>query len=225
MQTTGAGPVGWSSTNRSVLHATVLRNKPARDTLAACSRTLKAHMAESQTEDRMSQGKAINRDPTSVSEARGAGQVIAIKLSELTPAPWNARKEFGEEELAGLAASLLELGQLQPILVRPTTNGPTKYQIVAGERRFRAATLAGLETLNATVDDFDDDTARKKSLGENLGRDELNPWEQLHGILDYLALELKHYPGWPSLVADKGSDTLAAAWVINECTRSHLPQH
>lgn len=143
--------------------------------------------------------------------------IRTVKLSELQPAPWNARRVFDEEGLQGLASSLKKDGQLQPIVVRPLTgNGEARYEIIAGERRYRAAALAGMTELIATVQDVGDDVARVRSLSENLGRENLNEWEELQGMLELLSRELSRFTGWPDIVEEQGGAINAAAWVVTQ---------
>jgi ParB family chromosome partitioning protein len=99
-----------------------------------------------------------------------------IPLSLIEPNPNQPRVHFDEEALGELAASIRELGVLQPILVR-TVDGD-RYQIIAGERRWRAARRAGLATVPAMIRDVDDATSVEQALVENLQREDLNPLEE-----------------------------------------------
>ena len=99
-----------------------------------------------------------------------------IPLNLIEPNPNQPRIHFDEEALSELAASIRELGVLQPILVR-TVDGD-RYQIVAGERRWRAARRAGLATVPAMVRDVDEATSVEQALVENLQREDLNPLEE-----------------------------------------------
>src|SRR3954468_21898113 len=85
---------------------------------------------------------------------------------------------FDENALAELAASIKEHGVLQPVLVRPKRDDPQNYEIVAGERRWRASQLAGLRELPALIEQIDDDTALEIALIENLQREDLSPLEE-----------------------------------------------
>ena len=99
-----------------------------------------------------------------------------VPVSEIDVNADQPRKAFEPESLAALAESIAENGLLQPILVRRTSLG--RYEIIAGERRFRAAKLAGLTELPVTVAEADDRTAAKLALIENLQREDLNPLEE-----------------------------------------------
>jgi ParB family chromosome partitioning protein len=99
-----------------------------------------------------------------------------IPLNLIEPNPNQPRIHFDEEALSELAASIRELGVLQPILVR--TVDDDRYQIVAGERRWRAARRAGLATVPAMVRDVDEATSVEQALVENLQREDLNPLEE-----------------------------------------------
>jgi ParB family chromosome partitioning protein len=100
-----------------------------------------------------------------------------IPLERITPNPDQPRMNFDEVALAELAASIREHGVLQPILVRPT-EVPQRYQLVAGERRWRAAKAAQLEVIPALIEQLDDETALEIGIIENLQREDLSPLEE-----------------------------------------------
>ena len=102
--------------------------------------------------------------------------VRIIPLDRIESNPEQPRLAFNEETLQELSASIREHGVLQPILVRPL--GPNTYQIVAGERRWRASRLAGLDTIPALIEDIDDDTALEISIIENLQREDISPLDE-----------------------------------------------
>jgi ParB/RepB/Spo0J family partition protein len=102
--------------------------------------------------------------------------VRRIPLDRITPNPENPRITFVEAPLDELAASIREHGILQPVLVRPV--GESQYQLIAGERRWRAAKLAGLAQVPALVEEIDDDTALEIAIIENLQREDLSPLEE-----------------------------------------------
>jgi ParB family chromosome partitioning protein len=102
------------------------------------------------------------------------GGLLEIPVSALAPNPRQPRSEFAEEALAALARSIREVGVLQPIVVRVRDGG---YELVAGERRLRAAKLAGLATIPAIVRDTDDTDALREALIENIHREDLSPLE------------------------------------------------
>jgi ParB family chromosome partitioning protein len=101
-----------------------------------------------------------------------------IAVDRVEPNPGQPRMTFDEAALAELAASVKEHGVLQPVLVRPLAGASQRYQIVAGERRWRAAKAAGLRELPALVEQIDDDTALEIALIENLQREDLSPLEE-----------------------------------------------
>ena len=103
-------------------------------------------------------------------------QVSKLKISLVDPKRDQPRKFFDKEALEDLAASIAENGLLQPILVREYGEG--RYQIIAGERRFRASKLAGLTEIPAIVLDRDDKKAAQIALIENIQREDLNPLEE-----------------------------------------------
>jgi ParB family transcriptional regulator, chromosome partitioning protein len=102
--------------------------------------------------------------------------VLEVPISQLEPNPFQPRNHFDEESLAGLTASIRELGVLQPVLVREL--GPERYALIAGERRWRAAKRAGLQYLPIIVRDVSDEQTLQHALVENLHRDDLNPLEE-----------------------------------------------
>ena len=106
--------------------------------------------------------------------ARGGIRNIPVALIESNPE--QPRLAFDEATLQELAASIREHGVLQPILVRPLEG--TTYQLIAGERRWRASQVAGLGTIPALVEDIDDDTALEISIIENLQREDLSPLDE-----------------------------------------------
>jgi ParB family transcriptional regulator, chromosome partitioning protein len=103
-----------------------------------------------------------------------------LPVELVKPNPAQPRKRFDDEALQGLAGSLAERGVVQPILVRPVAGGT--YEIVAGERRWRAAQLAGLERIPAVVRDHDDAASLEVALVENMAREDLNPVEEARAV-------------------------------------------
>ena len=109
-------------------------------------------------------------------QGRPRGGVRNVDVTRITPNPEQPRLAFDETSLQELAASIREHGVLQPILVRPLDGGD--YQLIAGERRWRASKAAGLDTIPALVEEIDDDTALEISLIENLQREDLSPLDE-----------------------------------------------
>ena len=101
-----------------------------------------------------------------------------IPIHQIRPNPFQPRKEFRDDELAQLQASLTANGQLQPITVRRADKG---YELIAGERRLRAATRLGWTEIPAIVKDYDDKALLTLALVENLQRSDLNPIEEAEG--------------------------------------------
>ena len=105
--------------------------------------------------------------------------VTTVRLSEIEPNLSQPRKQFDEEALSELADSIAAHGVLQPLLIRPTSGGT--YQIVAGERRWRAARLAGLTEVPALIREINDEEMDQLALIENLQREDLNAVETAQG--------------------------------------------
>ena len=102
-----------------------------------------------------------------------------LRLSEIEPNKAQPRKDFDEEALASLADSIKEHGVIQPLLVRPLDNG--SYQLVAGERRWRAARMAGMSEVPVIIKELSDRETMEIGLIENLQREDLNPIEEALG--------------------------------------------
>jgi ParB family chromosome partitioning protein len=107
---------------------------------------------------------------------RARGGVRNIDVNHITPNPEQPRLAMEQVGLDELAASIREHGVLQPILVRPLDDG--EFQLIAGERRWRASKAAGLATIPALVEEIDDDTALEISIIENLQREDLSPLDE-----------------------------------------------
>ena len=109
-----------------------------------------------------------------VEEAK-PNEIVQIKITDIRSNPYQPRKIFDEEALNELASSIKEHGIVQPIIVKKSIKG---YELVAGERRTKAAKIAGLETVPAIVKDFDDEEMMEIALIENIQRENLNPIEE-----------------------------------------------
>ena len=103
---------------------------------------------------------------------------VAVEL--IRPNPGQPRKRFDEAALGALSESVAERGVLQPVLVRPRPGGT--YELVAGERRWRAARMAGLETMPALIQHRDDGASLEAALVENMAREDLNPVEAARAV-------------------------------------------
>jgi ParB family chromosome partitioning protein len=113
--------------------------------------------------------------PASSTEAEG-GHPLEIPLGQIDRNPFQTRSTVNEEQLAELSASISANGVVQPILVRPLANG--RYQLIAGERRWRASELAGKKTIPAILRQVSDEQAMEITIVENLQRTDLNAMEQ-----------------------------------------------
>lgn len=124
-------------------------------------------------------GRGLGALLTDYSENDAAQAVTTLPLQRIEPNPNQPRKRFDEVELQALADSIAQHGLLQPLAVRDMGNG--YYQIIAGERRWRACRLAGLPEVPVTVVEADDRTVMELALVENLQREDLNPMEEAEG--------------------------------------------
>ncbi len=109
-----------------------------------------------------------------VSSAK-ASDIIEIPLDEIRSNPYQPRTVFNEESIKELASSIQEYGIVQPIIVKKAVKG---YELIAGERRTKAARIAGLETISAIIKDFDDQEMMEIALVENIQREDLNPIDE-----------------------------------------------
>jgi ParB family transcriptional regulator, chromosome partitioning protein len=138
-------------------------------------------MASEKTPRRLGRGldALFNASPSPEQDTGGALKEISIR--EIRKNPFQPRKDFSPQALKELQDSLKSSGLLQPITVRRTREGREQYELIAGERRLRAATELGWPTISAVVKDMDDRDLLALALVENLQRSDLNPVEEAEG--------------------------------------------
>ncbi len=129
--------------------------------------------------DRLGRGLGALLGDYLAPEAAPSGDVRTVAVASILPNPLQPRKEFSEAELEELTSSIRENGLLQPLLVRPAATG--RYELVAGERRFRAIQRLGWQEAPVIVRKVDDEALLVLALVENLQREELNPLEEAEG--------------------------------------------
>ena len=137
----------------------------------------------------MGRGLAAILSPTIQPGGEAPPELRRVPLELIAPNPRQPRQAFDEESLVALADSLRERGVLQPVLVRPQPGGT--YELIAGERRWRAAKLAGMETVPAIVQPHEDRESLELALIENMAREDLNPIEEARAcslLVDELGL-------------------------------------
>ena len=142
--------------------------------------------------------------------------IVTLRLSEIEPNKEQPRKVFSEEALNELADSIKEHGVLQPLLVRPLPTGG--YQLVAGERRWRASRMAGLQEVPVVIRDMDEEQAMEIALIENLQREDLNAIEEASGY----KLLMERYGMTQEQVAKRVGKSRPA--IANALRLLHLPQ-
>ena len=128
---------------------------------------------------RLSEERELSPAIVSLLTSDNAGRTVGVRtvpVDRITPNPEQPRMVFDEDTLQELAASIREHGVLQPILLRPLGNH--QFQLIAGERRWRASKIAGHATIPALVEEIDDDTALEISIIENLQREDLSPLDE-----------------------------------------------
>lgn len=128
---------------------------------------------------RLGRGLEALLGPATVAEAKVEGSLAQIPVEALRPNPYQPRQAFDEEALTELADSMQRSGLLQPVVARPAGNG--SYELVAGERRWRAAQRLGWSEIGAVVREVDDQTLLTLALVENLQRDALSPIDEASG--------------------------------------------
>lgn len=153
-------------------------------------------MAEEATRSRLGRGLAaligdMETETEVVDRARGQR---AVPIEFIRPNPRNPRQAFGEEDLQDLSASIREKGVVQPVLVRPDPEDESRYELIAGERRWRAAQMARLHDIPVVIQDVSDKEALELAIVENVQRADLNPLEEALGyqqLIDQFAYTQK----------------------------------
>ena len=160
-------------------------------------------------------GKGLDALFVDNSTADSSG-TVTLKITEIEPNRAQPRKDFNEEALAQLADSIRTHGIIQPLLVRPKANG--SYQLIAGERRWRAARMAGLSEVPVVIREMENSEAAELSLIENLQREDLNPMEEALGYQELM----EQYGMTQEQVAQRMGTSRSA--VANALRLSGLPQ-
>jgi ParB family chromosome partitioning protein len=163
-------------------------------------------------------------EAASTPQGRRAAGVLDVDIELIRPNPDQPRKAFGPDELDELAESIRERGVLQPILVRPFPGKPQEYQIIAGERRWRAAQRAGLKGIPALVRDLADQEVMEVALIENIQRSDLNALEEARAY-DVMATRFHRAPDAIAKVVGKSRSHVANTlrlMRLPEAVRDHL---
>ncbi|CCV04289.1 Chromosome-partitioning protein parB [Mesorhizobium metallidurans STM 2683] len=141
-------------------------------------------MSEDLSRKRLGRGLAAligEIDRPAAVEKQGMSADGKVPIEFISPNPKNPRRHFGDAELTDLAQSIREHGVVQPVVARPSPTQPGRYEIIAGERRWRAAQRAGLTEIPIIVRDVNDRTALELAIIENVQRADLNPVEEAQG--------------------------------------------
>ncbi|PTE07545.1 ParB/RepB/Spo0J family partition protein [Mesorhizobium helmanticense] len=141
-------------------------------------------MTEDLSRKRLGRGLAAligEIDRPAAVEKQGMNADGKVPIEFISPNPKNPRRHFGDAELTDLAQSIREHGVVQPVVARPSPTQPGRYEIIAGERRWRAAQRAGLTEIPIIVRDVNDRTALELAIIENVQRADLNPVEEAQG--------------------------------------------
>lgn len=129
--------------------------------------------------ERRALGKGISALIPTAPEEDKSKKIAFIPTDQIRPNPFQPREEFSQESMEELVQSIREKGIIQPVLVRPKTDG---YELIAGERRHRAATILNLKEIPAIIKEVEDRDSLELALIENLQREELNPIEEAHAF-------------------------------------------
>lgn len=175
-----AAPAKKTATKKPVAKAPAKKSVPAKKTAAVKSPTPKAAPAKKTAVKTISESKAMGRGLGALLSSDGIPEnkrdsVVDLKINDISPNNGQPRKNFNDDALNELASSIEENGVIQPIIVQRKGEG---YRIVAGERRWRAARIAGLSVIPAIVRDLSDKETMAQALIENIQREDLNPIEE-----------------------------------------------
>lgn len=116
--------------------------------------------------------------PTEPEGAEDSAEIVELPLDKIKPGAFQARQEFDQEALEGLSDSIKTHGIMQPVVVRPT--GDDSYELIVGERRWRASQMAELKTIPCVIREVDDQVSSEMMLVENIQREDLNPMEEAY---------------------------------------------
>ena len=141
--------------------------------------------------------KGLGRGLSSlIGETKVESKINKLLLSDIVPNKYQPRKNFDEENLNDLTNSIKERGVIQPIIVRKSSTNNSKYEIIAGERRWLAARKAGLHDIPVVLTVVDDLNYLKFAIVENVQRHDLNPLEEAEGykrLIDEFLMIMKKY--------------------------------
>ncbi len=175
-----AAPAKKTATKKPVAKAPAKKSVPVKKTAAVKSSAPKAAPTKKTAVKTISESKAMGRGLGALLSSDGIPEnkrdsVVDLKINDISPNNGQPRKNFNDDALNELASSIEENGVIQPIIVQRKGEG---YRIVAGERRWRAARIAGLSVIPAIVRDLSDKETMAQALIENIQREDLNPIEE-----------------------------------------------
>ena len=173
---------------KTAAKAPVKKAVPAKKTVAVTTPAAKAAPVKKTAVKTVSESKAMGRGLGALLSSDGIPEnkrdsVVDLKINDISPNNGQPRKNFNDEALNELASSIEENGVIQPIIVQRKGDG---YRIVAGERRWRAARIAGLSVIPAIVRDLSDKETMAQALIENIQREDLNPIEEAAAMQNLL---------------------------------------
>jgi ParB family chromosome partitioning protein len=134
-------------------------------------------------------GESQTADSVTNDANNSSRNIMSLPIEWIVPGPWQPRRNFDSDELKELAVSIKSRGLLQPVIVRPHPNRNSQFQLIAGERRWRASQMAALHEIPAIISNFEDKEAAELSLIENIQRRDLSVIEEAEG---YQVLLEKH---------------------------------
>ena len=163
-------------------------NSPKKQEVQRLGRGLSSLLGDSPIQAATA-GAAKNADSERNAAENAGRDIRALPIEWIVPGPWQPRRNFDADELKELAASIKSRGLLQPVIVRPHPDRNSQFQLIAGERRWRASQMVALHEIPAIISDFQDKEAAELSLIENIQRRDLSVIEEAEG---YQALLDKH---------------------------------
>lgn len=145
-----------------------------------------SHNRPTTSTDSVKDVQEVSIDPANVESDIKTGGITHLPVEFIQPGQYQPRKDMHQEALEELAASIKAQGLMQPIVIRPiagqTTDKETRYEIIAGERRWRATQIAGIDTVPVIIKDVPDDAAIAMALIENIQRENLNSMEEAQAL-------------------------------------------
>jgi ParB family transcriptional regulator, chromosome partitioning protein len=211
-------PSSLSAAAKAYIESSQALNRTIHTAIHQQTDSLREALKFLESKDNLTVGEELEPEQIEqIPESTNTVSIDLIKFRDNQP-----RHHFDEQKLLKLSGSIKEFGILQPILVRPLDNG--EYELIAGERRLRAAHLAGQTSVPIVVKEFSDKQALSVSILENLQREDLNPVEEVEAILELLAINLDVEPFEVITILNKVENSRKRNLKLTEKVLSQLEQ-